>query len=326
MASLKDYYTIFTNSNLNKIKNIKFLVFCNDDIKKNISELLDIDRNSLNSYNGTCCVCVGITDTIMQIIEGKYFNIFYRIYFTICAQDDEPVKYIVYDLEDYEFYDVFFRYNPTELKITECNGYKCRQEISVCDTGIWCTSCHGEFNDDVTNLDYIMYKSIKFYNFPKKCILHIEKVETPLDLSNIDDLNNIMNTINSHKNNLDNLLYSINNWENILEKEIEEIKNKRKYEYEQNKIELNDIIKREGLNIDDCNEILNNIQNKINQINLNKKIQEKEKLIKKYESEIKIQEQSFFEKNKDLEKEKKELEEKIKLIEQEKNNLQNLTN
>lgn len=81
------------------------------------------------------------------------------------------------------FYDHFFRYHPHSLNTTNCRGDKCRRTVET--SGIWCDSCHDEFEESCSNLSKIMHHHIPFCTIPFFSILKIEKKMELFDLKNI---------------------------------------------------------------------------------------------------------------------------------------------
>ncbi|XWV26509.1 hypothetical protein QJ857_gp0560 [Tupanvirus soda lake] len=80
-----------------------------------------------------------------------------------------------------EFFENFFKYHPSEISTTECHGNKCRRDFSVTETGVWCESCHGDFNGSALNLDQIMYKEISVRSIPEDLIVYISKKVEPIE-------------------------------------------------------------------------------------------------------------------------------------------------
>jgi hypothetical protein len=96
--------------------------------------------------------------------------------------DAEYENYDLLVMYQYEYYDAFVgRHLPSTMEIENCHGDRCRKEMHVYHSGIWCESCHGEFEDDVDfNLGFFINDSVYLKDFPKQCIISIEKKITPL--------------------------------------------------------------------------------------------------------------------------------------------------
>lgn len=116
------------------------------------------------------------------------------------------------DTNSCNFYDEFFMHNPSDVSIIECHGDKCRRSFHVSDTGVWCTSCHGDLQK-AYNMAQIMYKNICFSNIPRSSILHIEKVTFDENEENVYLINDLLE---NDKVTLDNIQKNIDQTEELI--------------------------------------------------------------------------------------------------------------
>nr|WIL02931.1 hypothetical protein Cbor_38 [Cedratvirus borely] len=94
-------------------------------------------------------------------------------------------KYENYDtliMVQYEYYDAFVgQHLPSDMEIENCYGDRCRKEMHVYHSGIWCESCHGEFEDNIDfNLGFFINDAVYMKDFPKQCIISIKKKTKPV--------------------------------------------------------------------------------------------------------------------------------------------------
>nr|WIL03531.1 hypothetical protein Cplu_32 [Cedratvirus plubellavi] len=90
----------------------------------------------------------------------------------------------------YSYYTAFMGfYTPANMKIKNCYGEKCRREIDVLTSGIWCESCHGDFDEEPNvNLRYFMRDGLFFNDFPLRSIVGIRRsIEPVQDISSIQE-------------------------------------------------------------------------------------------------------------------------------------------
>lgn len=75
-------------------------------------------------------------------------------------------------------------YEPDEDSFNEDDRYKydrCKGKVRVYETGLWCTSCHDYFENDIDdNLVYFLEKSVRMSKFPLQSILEIREKREPL--------------------------------------------------------------------------------------------------------------------------------------------------
>ncbi|QIN54164.1 hypothetical protein [Cedratvirus kamchatka] len=82
----------------------------------------------------------------------------------------------------YDYYPCFVGdFLPREIEVENCHGDRCRTERHVYYTGIWCESCHGEFEDNVDfNLSFLINDKVYLKDFPPQCIIRIKKKTEPI--------------------------------------------------------------------------------------------------------------------------------------------------
>lgn len=128
--------------------------------------------------------------------NGKDMLVTYRVLVTV----GPPVNEAIGIAEGYRdranlystpFYNEFFVHSPNSVSRTNCHGDKCRRSFMVKETGIWCTACHGEFDEDATNLYSLFRDTILFSQIPKDSILFIEMVIKKIKKTDMDDISKI---------------------------------------------------------------------------------------------------------------------------------------
>ena len=112
----------------------------------------------------------------------------YKVYFSVCKNGEQCINPNEYKYPS-QFreaisnilHSTLFMYKPNRLNFIACNGDKCRHSISVWNTGIWCTSCHGAF-DSANNISELMYDTISINRISPKSLIHAEIVsDKPID-------------------------------------------------------------------------------------------------------------------------------------------------
>lgn len=131
-----------------------------------------------------------------------------KVYFTVCNDDIQlldPKDCNSWNYsEEIELSRSLASYSPEDLKITRCNGEKCRRSISPNEHGIWCESCHGEF-DSASFVSNLFKDDLHFNNIPKDNILHIETTTTDIDWKNGKEVEMILSILNKDKKQIENL-------------------------------------------------------------------------------------------------------------------------
>ena len=102
------------------------------------------------------------------------------------------------NFDECHFYNEFFVYMPDKINTIACYGNKCRYDFTVAETGLWCESCNGDF-DNVYGLSQIMYEEISFNVIPKESIYFIHKIETPIKHNNVASLTMVKEVILADK-------------------------------------------------------------------------------------------------------------------------------
>jgi hypothetical protein len=101
----------------------------------------------------------------------------------------------VVDFDSCIFNKEYFVYTPDAINFANFHSNKCYFSE---DRGIWCTTCHGEF-ENASNLQQIMVTSINFNQMPSESLVYIEKIVTPIDHSNLLVLKEVYNIIEKEK-------------------------------------------------------------------------------------------------------------------------------
>lgn len=107
--------------------------------------------------------------SLWKVDIRKFFGAEYENY-------DDLVQY------KYDYYPCFVgEYVPREIEVENCRGDRCRKDMHVYYTGVWCESCHGEFDDNIDfNLSFLINDNVYLRDFPKQCIVSVEKKKQPL--------------------------------------------------------------------------------------------------------------------------------------------------
>lgn len=141
----------------------------------------------------------GTTSPCLEVNNGELVLVSYEVIFTPAHLPGKPEtslwkedirkffgkEYENYDdliQNKYDYYPCFVGDNlPRYMEIENCHGDRCRKDMHVYDTGVWCESCHGEFDDDIDfNLSFFINDKVYFREFPPQCILSIEKKTKPV--------------------------------------------------------------------------------------------------------------------------------------------------
>lgn len=141
----------------------------------------------------------GTTYSSLEVSNGELVLASYEVIFTPAHLPGKPEcslwkedirKFFGEECESYEdliekkydYYPCFMgRHLPRNMEIENCQGDRCRKEMHVYDTGVWCESCHGEFGDGADfKLNFFTNNKVYFREFPPQCIISIEKKTKPV--------------------------------------------------------------------------------------------------------------------------------------------------
>ena len=132
--------------------------------------------------------------------KGQFILVSYKIVFTPAYLPGKPelplwkerieehYKDEFYEdliMRKYKYYDAFVgQHLPSTMEVENCHGDRCRHDMHAYYSGIWCESCHGEFEDDVDlNLRSFINNSVYLKDFPKQCIVRMDKETKPVSSS-----------------------------------------------------------------------------------------------------------------------------------------------
>ncbi|BCS83040.1 hypothetical protein QLL95_gp1083 [Cotonvirus japonicus] len=195
-----------------------------------------------------------------------------------------PTSSYGYDFNNLKFHDNFFIHNPNNITTTQCNGYKCRNDFHVTDNGVWCESCHDDFDRSCSNLKILMHNNIQLSNIPFEFIIDIIKHETliNINLSDLKNLKAIKSQLNSDFSEILKLHESINSIDDKIKKYVTNL-NKQKQLDEQM---LEKKLKIRNVSIETCINFLSKFDDFIDFNQKKLELSAKEETIKKLELEI----------------------------------------
>lgn len=157
------------------------------------------------------------------------------------------------------FYEEFFYMNPNNVETIRCNGEKCRKSISFYEHGIWCESCHGEFDEGAHHLDSILKRSINFREIPKSSIIYIKKKVIEINYQNSYLINELTYLLNQDKKLIKGLMESISQAETKIKDFTQEIMQEK----EENEKKLNEFLETRKQSLDQYLNFIEHFENNV---------------------------------------------------------------
>lgn len=174
----------------------------------------------------------GCSEPILECVNSKLKFVQYYVLFMVGTEPVPNIQFVVrdpimrhYGLDKFHgcyFYSEFFDTQPADIRITitgpyHLSGFPCDINRTCvigdyCHPDIrnWCQSCFQDFY--ACDLLKIMHKNLPFSKFPNESLIHIDRVELPIDYDGISSLTNVHRLLSNEEDKIRLLNSKIENF------------------------------------------------------------------------------------------------------------------